>query len=265
MKKTKNKGFLQGEYVFGIVLILLGTLFLLFNFGILEKSMKSVIFSWQMLLIVCAILLLLYRRFFSGITVLMFALFFIIPKLVEACPDIFKWLGYDFTYKYWPALLIAVGILIIARLFFTKSTVNSHDKIFSDNSMSKYRSKRKKCNCGCDNCNCNCNFERNAVFGSIEEIILDPIFNGGNISSVFGNIELDLRKTTIPEGDTELEVNSVFGAITLYIPDNWNVELHVSNFAGGFSDDRNINSAIDYSRKLIINGKFVFSGGEIKS
>ncbi|MDR0755196.1 MAG: cell wall-active antibiotics response protein [Prevotellaceae bacterium] len=265
MKKIKNRCFLRGEYVFGIILILLGTLFLLFNLGLLGKSMRSVIFSWQMLLTVCAVFLLLYRRFFSGIAVLVFALFFIIPKLVEACPDIFEWFGYDFADKYWPALLIFFGILIIIKLFFPKSAISSHDKIFSSNSTGKYYSKRKKCNCGCDDCNCNCNFERNAVFGSIEEIILDPVFNGGNISSVFGSIELDLRKTTIPEGDTELEVNSIFGAITLYVPDNWNVELRVNNIAGGFSDNRNINGTIDYSRKLIINGKFVFSGGEIKS
>ncbi|MDR2065568.1 MAG: cell wall-active antibiotics response protein [Prevotellaceae bacterium] len=264
MNKIKNRRFPHRGYLFGIILILLGTLFLLFNFGLLDESMRRVIFSWQMLLVVWAIFLLSYRRFFSGIAILVFALFLIIPKLIEACPDIFGWLGYDFAEKYWPVLLIALGILIIVKLFFPKSGESSHCKIFIDNSMYRHR-KKQKCNCGCDDCTCNCGFERNAVFGSIEEIVLDPVFKGGEINSVFGSIMLDLRKTTLPEGDTELEVNAVFGSATLLIPGNWNVELHTGNFAGGFSDNRNISGEIDYSRKLIINGGFAFAGGEIKN
>jgi predicted membrane protein len=265
MNKIKNRHFPRRGYIFGIILILLGTLFLLFNFGLLGKSMRSVIFSWQMLLVVWAILLLSYRRFFSGITILIFALFLIIPKLVEACPEIFGWFGYDFANKYWPSLLIALGILVIAKMFFPKSGERGHYKIFIDNSIYKSHRKKQKCNCGCDDCTCNCDFDRNAVFGSIEEIVLDPVFKGGEINSIFGSIVLDLRKTTLPEGDTELEVNAIFGAATLLIPGNWNIELHMGNLAGGFLDNRNISGEIDYSRKLIINGGFVFAGGEIKN
>ncbi|MDR1552047.1 MAG: cell wall-active antibiotics response protein [Prevotellaceae bacterium] len=257
MEEIKNKHFPRGGYVFGIILILLGTLFLLFNFGLLNKSMRSVIFSWQMLLIACAIFAFFSRHFFSGSTMLILGLFFLIPKLVRVCPDIFGWFGDDFTSTYWPTLLIVFGILIIARLFFPKS---QKGKIIYTHHFEK-----KKCNCGCNDCTCNSNFERNVIFGSIEEIILDPVFNGGEINTVFGSLVLDLRKTTLPEGDTELEVNSVFGAATLYIPNNWNVELQVSSLASGFRDNRNISDEIDYSQKLIITGGFVFAGGEIRS
>ncbi|MDR1348443.1 MAG: cell wall-active antibiotics response protein [Prevotellaceae bacterium] len=257
MEDIKNKHFPRGGYVFGIILILLGTLFLLFNFGLLSESMRSVIFSWQMLLIACAVLSFFCRHFFTGAMMLILALFFLIPKLVSACPDTFGWFGDNFANTYWPALLIAFGILIIVRLIFMKSP--------KENIICTYHLKKKKCNCGYKDCTCGCNFDRNAVFGSLEEIILDPVFTGGEINSVFGSLILDLRKTTLPEGDTELEVNSVFGAATLYIPNNWNVELHVSSFAGGFSDNRNVSNEIDYSRKLIITGGFVFAGGEIRS
>ncbi|MDR2652425.1 MAG: cell wall-active antibiotics response protein [Prevotellaceae bacterium] len=257
MEENENRRLPRRGYAFGIILILLGTLFLLFNFGLLGYNVRSVILSYQMLLIVCATLLLLYRHFFSGIVMLIFGLFFLIPKLVTACPDTFGWFGNNFAETYWPALLIAFGILIIVRLFLPKSKKENRGYI--------YHRKRKKCNCGCKDCTCNCNFDKNAVFGYIEEIILDPVFNGGEINSMFGNIVLDLRKTTIPEGDTELEVNSIFGAATLYIPNNWNVELRVSSFASGFADNRNLSNEIDYSRKLIITGGFLFAGGEIKS
>ncbi|MDR0420031.1 MAG: cell wall-active antibiotics response protein [Prevotellaceae bacterium] len=263
MEENKNGRIPRGQYIFGIILILLGMLLLLSNFGFFEKSMQSIIFSFQMLCIVCAILLFLYRHFFFGAVVFILGLFFLVPKLVDVYPDTFGWLGDNFTATYWPALLIIFGIWVIVRLFLPKSKRTGHCKIFIDSSIHGYKHKRKKCNCGCDNCNCN--FDKNAIFGSLEEIILDPVFKGGEMNSVFGSIILDLRKTTLPEGDTELEVNSVFGSATLFIPDNWNIELHVSSFASGFSDNRNISSEIDYSRKLIITGGFAFAGGEIRS
>jgi predicted membrane protein len=243
--------------ILGIILIVFGALLLLFNFGLLEKGIRSVILSWQTLVIIFAVLLLLYRHFFSGITILILGLFFLIPKLVAACPDTFGWLGDNFIETYWPALLIVTGILVIVRLFFPKLRKNNY-------ASSRYYRKKKQCGCG-DNCNCNNGFDRNTVFGSVEEIILDPVFNGGDVNSVFGNVVLDLRKTTIPEGDTELEINCVFGSITLFIPDNWNISLNMDKFAGGLEDKRQIANEVDYPRRLIINGAIVFGYGEIRS
>ncbi|MDR1984889.1 MAG: cell wall-active antibiotics response protein [Prevotellaceae bacterium] len=256
MEEIKNKCHSHKKHgiIFGIILIVLGALFLLFSLGLLEGNMKSVIFSWQMLLIVCSIFPFCYRNFLSGSFLLILGLFFMIPKLVDTCPDTFGWFGNDFTAKYWPTLLIALGILIIIGLFFPKSRKNNHDKIFIDINAGIKQHKKN-----------NGSFERNVVFGSAEEIILDPVFAGGDINSVFGSIILDLRKTTIPEGDTELELNCSFGGITLYIPDNWNVELHINHFMSGFEDKRNIRSEIDFSRKLIITGAFAFGGGEIRN
>lgn len=251
----------KGGIIFGIILIALGTLLLLFNLGIINAALKKVIFSWQMLLVVFAALSFLYRHFWIGTLLLVTGIFCIVPEFVAACPDTFDWLGADFSNTYLPALLIIIGILIIVRLFFSKSKTNNRYRIYYDNS---YRNKKHNCKCG-ENCNCNNAFIGNTVFGASEEIILDPVFSGGVIKSVFGSATLDLRKTIIAEGDTELEINCVFGSVTLYIPDNWNVALRMDKFASGLEDNRKKITDVDYSRRLIITGSIVFGGGEILS
>ena len=245
--------------VIGIILIALGTLFLLFNFGVLEGSFKSVVFSWQMLLIIFAVVMLFYHHYFSGTLLMLTGIFFIIPRLVKACPESFGWLGDNFTSVYWPALLIVVGILIILKLFLPSSAKATHYRIYADSYSPRQRGRCRR------RSGENGHFEKNTVFGALEEIILDPVFKGGDLNCVFGSIMLDLRKTTLAEGDTELEINVAFGGVTLFVPDNWNVELHTNSFMGGFADSRKPSSEIDYSRKLILIGSFAFSGGEIKS
>ena len=241
----------------GIILIALGAIFLLFNFGLLDGNFKKVVFSWQMLLIAFSIVAFFHRHFFSGTVLLLVGVFFIIPRMVKFCPESFGWFGDDFTSIYWPILLIAVGILMIIKLFLPSKT--NQYRIYTDNcSHRRHRSHRRRSGE-------NGYIDRSAVFGSIEEIILSPVFGGGDFNCAFGSITLDLRKTTLAEGDTELEVNAAFGGIILYIPDNWCVESHVSSFMGGFTDSRRVSTEIDYSRKLIISGSFAFSGGEIKS
>ena len=252
----------KGGIIFGIILIALGTLLLLFNLGIINTALKRVIFSWQMLLVVFGIVSFLYRHFWFGTLLLITGIFFIAPEFVAACPDTFGWLGADFSNTYLPALLIITGILIIIKLFFSKSKTNNSYRIYYD---SRYRRHRKhNCKCG-ENCNCNNAFVVNTVFGSSEEIILDNEFNGGVINSVFGSTTLDLRKTAIPEGDTDMEINCVFGSVTLYIPDNWNVALRMDKFASGLEDNRKKITDVDYSRRLIIVGSVVFGSGEILS
>ncbi|MDR3227414.1 MAG: DUF5668 domain-containing protein [Prevotellaceae bacterium] len=255
MEENKFKYHSQKRHgvIFGIILIVLGALFLLFNFGILDGGWKSVIFSWQMLLIIFGVLAFVYRHFFSGFILSVIGLFFIIPKLIAVYPETFEWLGNDFTKTYWPVLLISAGILFIIKLFNPKWTKN---KSFQTFSSYHYKGKRHKEGCGLD---------LNSIFGNIEEIVLEPVFTGGEANSLFGNIVLDLRKTTLAEGETEIELNAVFGGITLYVPNNWNVELHLDNICGGFEDNRNPSAETDYTHKLIVVGSFVFGGGEIRN
>ena len=79
---------------------------------------------------------------------------------------------------------------------------------------------------------------------------------------VFGGIVIDLRQTTLPETTVYLNVDAVFGGITLYVPENWCVNSNIDSLFGGYSDKRP-NATItaeESSSKLIIQGSLIFSG-----
>ena len=109
-------------------------------------------------------------------------------------------------------------------------------------------------------------YAQSVVFGGAEDVFLEPVFRGGAIDVVFGGVDLDLRKTTLPEGDTHLSINAVFGGVEVRLPDNWKVEQKISAVFGGVDDDRKKQSHIevDNTRKLIITGDVVFGGVDIE-
>ena len=237
--------------------MLIGLVLLGLNLGVIPQAFKTVIFSWQMLVILLGISGFFHRNFWSGIILVLVGGFFIIPKLQNAMPEYFAQLPENFLETCYPFLLIAAGLLIIGYWLFP-----SKWKRYTCHSETEFK-------CGSNttqNTNKNGYFERNHVFSGGEYVVMDEVFNGGKVNVVFGGSEIDLRRTTLPEGDTFLEISSIFGGVQVFVPQTWNIELRTSSVLGGFSDTRHIDTTkIDYSRKLIISGSFVFGGGELKN
>lgn len=256
---VKRRSAWKSGFTFGVILIIIGAIFLAFNFGFLQSGLKHVIFSWQMLLIVVGLFSVFHKHIFNGLTLIVVGGFFIIPRLGEAYPDIFYWVQDDFRSTYWPVLLIVAGILVMLHIIIRPKHYGAEEHAnCSRKSHEDYKRYPGAHRSG---------LNKDSVFANIEEIVLDPEFTGGEMNAVFGNIVLDLRKTNLPEGVTELEVNAVFGGITVYVPETWNIELHLSNVFGGFHDNRNriLAEEVDNSRKLVIIGACVFAGGEVRN
>ncbi len=263
MENETNTSFRRGYTKglgFGVTLMLIGVLFLGFNFGLLPHSLKWIVFSWQMLLIFLGVVNLFKRHLTSGVILIAIGSFFIIPRIIETYPVLFPGFNGDFTSVYWPLLLILAGIFIIlGKIFGPKWGVNEwnhsghhHHHQYQHKSYEKWT-------------NANGGFSKNSIFGAGEHIVLDPEFKGGELNAVFGGITLDLRKTNLPEGETRLEVNAVFGGITIVVPETWLVETHLDAVFGGFEDKRFKVDTIDSSRKLVITGACVFGGGELRN
>jgi predicted membrane protein len=262
VKNSFRTGYTKG-LGFGVVLMLIGVVFLGFNFGLIPSSLKWVIISWPMLLIVIGISNYFKRRIFSATILVLTGSFFIIPRFIEAYPALFPGFNGNFASIYWPLLLIAAGILVITgRLFGSKWGFDEWNHEHRNGHRHYNHYKRRDYS----NWNTNSNgFSKNSVFGSGDHIVLDPEFKGGEMNAVFGGITLDLRRTNLPVGETVLEINAVFGGITIYIPADWFVETHLDAVFGGFQDNRRPIDPIDKSRKLIISGSCVFGGGELRN
>jgi len=243
----------------GIILILLGGLLVARNLNLLPYDFNKIIISWPMLLIVIGIIAFVKRRLFQGLLFLSVGIFFIIPRVANVFPNIFGFNG-NFIHIYWPVLLIVAGLIL--TLHWVCVPKNSYCHHWHGNKPFEWHHRHVHPD---DNCYQETDFSKASVFGNGKYIVVDTEFKGGTLKAVFGGIELDLRKAYLPEGDTYLNIEAVFGGISLFIPDTWLLEERVESVCGGVDDSRRFRSQIDTSRKLIINGSVVFSGIEIKN
>ncbi|MCL2597825.1 MAG: cell wall-active antibiotics response protein [Paludibacter sp.] len=249
---------------FGGLLILCGMLFLLSNVNASWQVWRPVFFSWQMLIILIGIFHFCGRHYLMGAFVTIVGIFFFLPVLANDFPMTFGWIPSDFVNQYWALLVVSAGVLIVLNVIFGKQHHHYHHRgRHYHYKYHKYRDQWNKDNCFIKYSNEGM-IERNLVFCGGDEIFLEPEFRGGRISCVCGGFKLNLRKTTLPEGETFLDIHCVCGGVEIYVPENWHVEIRTSNILGGSCDSRFKGVEIDHSRKLIIAGDCVLGGVDIK-
>lgn len=246
--QSRNQG-----WTFGLVLILVGAAFAAINFGWASNKLGTIILSWPMVFVLVALISFFKREYWSVPFWLLLATFFLLPRIARVYPLLLPWVGGDFIFTYWPILLILIGVGIVVKFIFHRQS--TYPAFHS--AQNGYVSAEGRGGNGF--------YEKEAVFGSSSDIFLEPEFRGGRIKTVFGGVELDLRRTELPEGDTYLYVESVFGGITLYLPQDWIVVSQVNTVLSGVENKRFVvGNTQNASRRLIIRGEIVFSGCVIR-
>ena len=102
------------------------------------------------------------------------------------------------------------------------------------------------------------------TFNSVRHIVLDPVFKGADIDVSFGNVTLDLKKTTLEADETIINIDSSFSGVVIYVPKGWLVRLKVGSFLAGCQDMRELTEATDMTHTLYICGDLSFSGLELR-
>lgn len=234
--QKKNNG--AKGLVFGLLVISAGVLLLLRNMGVLSAEMKSIFFSWQMLLIAIGLINV------AGKTSRLIGVVLIVIGAVFLLPDFFVF-DLKFRTVFFPLLLIIIGIVILTQKLFVVRHHFSTEQV-ADNS----------------------NFiNESNVFGGTKKRFTSKEFRGGKITCVFGGAEIDFTDTQLAPGKHVLEMTCVFGGASLIIPSDWKVNTEMASILGGFVDKRvNMPKEIaDGAPELVIKGVAVFGGGEIKS
>ena len=256
-EKQTNKMSSNG-FGFALLLIAIGAVLLLSKLQIIPAAYNDVLFKWPMLLLVLGIIAFVKKHITTGLVLWIVGGFFIIP-IIGAVPNSFIGaVPANFTSVYWPVLLILGGVLFVFhRLFGTsccshKQKANFHTefKTFSQTSSSSAGNPDY--------------MEKNCAFGSIEHIVLEPEFKGGKINNAFGETIIDLRKTTLKEGETLLDIQCMFGAVVIYVPEQWQVKIKTNAMFGAFEDKR-ISKGVDSASTLVILGSVMFGGAELKN
>lgn len=96
-------------------------------------------------------------------------------------------------------------------------------------------------------------------FGALAKYINTRDFKGAYLKNSFGELKIYLDQATIITSPVELNINSSFGSMQLFIPKEWNVQTNVFEFAGQCVEN---NSCSNVTEPLVtINGNVYF--GEI--
>ena len=211
------------------VFIIVGLLFLGRNFGIIDSDLFGILVSWQMLLIVVGVVNLIKRHFFGGVITIAIGAYFLLPEI--------SWVEGEWLDMFWPVLFIFVGIMILfkperhhfnahwdgRRPEYTKEVYGSEDGfIVSDN-----------------------------TFGSVQQIVLDPVFRGARLRNAFGGTVLDLRRSKLEAPQTFIDIDCTFGGVEIYLPSDWNLLTQIDAFIGG-CDDKRYNSSLEIDKEHII-------------
>ena len=231
-----------GAIIFGLMLVAVGAVWMLNNLDIIQFHFKLKQW-WPLILIAIGLIHLANgRRFFepgAWFMILLGGAFLLTANNILAWQDILK---------YWPVLLIIIGISIVFRVYNghkkweTVEIHNGADLGPTDQGIIKV----------------------NAIFSGFERRITEKNFKGGAISAVFGGVELDLRSTDLSEKGALLDISTVFGGVELLIPESWAIDLYPSAILGGISN-KSRNESKSEGRRLVVKASAVFGGVEIKN
>lgn len=248
--------------VFALLLVVAGLLLLGFSADVLPIAWKGFFFSWPMLLYVSGAVGVYRFHFFGGGVVMLAGTFFLIAKAALLYPG--EQLYDRFSATYWPALVVLAGLAIFFHILFNKRHCRMHHRHGGRHRHNKFHHGYWERKNSQENIDGKINYQ--SFLGGIEQVILEPVFRGGTLEAVFGGIELDLRHTALPDGDTHLYAKSVFGGIQLSVPPDWYLEIiPAQTLAGGVNDTRVIkNAPSDTEKKLIIMAECMFGGIVIK-
>ncbi len=225
MKKISN-------VIWGILLIAVGTVFAL---NALNVTNIDIFFDgwWTLFIIVPCVVDLFTEREKTGSIIGIG----IGVLLLLCCQDI---LSFSMLWKLLvPAIIVIIGL----KMIFTGLFGNKANEI-----IAKIKQEGGETTVGC------------AAFSGCDLNFDNEVFEGAELTAVFGGVKCDLRNAII-EKDCAIQVSAIFGGIDIFVPDNINVRVSSNCIFGGIS---NKTSAHKDAPTIYISGTCMFGGVEIK-
>lgn len=251
-----NKSSSSSRICSGLVILVIGLVFLLRNFGL---YIPGWIFTWPMLLIAIG-LLIGFKRNFNGTGWLAMVLvggYFIVNDV---------W-GQEVSKYYFGGALVVAGLNLILR----PKSIDYKGKGYGRRWERKFEKKfdfkasEQEPNASYTNADRNDVLESISVFGGSHQHVHSKNFKGGEAIAVFGGCDVNLTQADF-EGTIALEVVAIFGGVKIIIPPSWEVKSEIVAIFGGLEDKRSLGPVSDEPRKIIkIQGVTMFGGVEIRN
>ncbi|WP_052712786.1 MULTISPECIES: LiaF domain-containing protein [Methanosarcina] len=221
------------QTMFGTIVLILGVLLLLRTTGIYDTiQLLEYIPSLFILLGFYA----LWKSKFSSLSGPIF-LIVVFTTLQLFILDIISW---EALTDWWPLLIIVMGIGILTE---------------RKGRLSVFRKSNET-------------IDLFAVFGGVSSASNSKGFRGGDITTIFGGVDLDLRDSSIEKPPAKINVVALFGGVDLKVPEKWQIETEAIPILGGIEDERprsSIRRESDSEKPdIIITGFIAFGGLSIK-
>jgi hypothetical protein len=142
--------------------------------------------------------------------------------------------------RWWPTLLVAVGVLILLRGLKGGGQRGPEAPVTTDGAVSEV-----------------------AVWSGKVRRITSPMFRRADLTAIMGGVEVDLRGASTGGQEAVIDVFAWWGGIEITVPPDWAVSNQVVVFMGG-ADDKSSGTQ-DARNRLVVRGFVVMGGVEIKT
>lgn len=233
---SEKKPFSGGAILFGLILIAIGVLVLLANMNILPFDL-DLGHWWPLILVVLGVVHLWNNRNifdFSGLFLILLGVVFLMATLGTIC--------WSDIWRYWPALLILLGISIIFK---------RHPVALPGSGRGSTPSSETSVSI-------------NNILSGSDRRINSQEFKGGDISNILGGTKLDLLEAKLAPGEWLLTVSTVLGGVDILVPRDWQIEVHPTSLLGGI-DDHTRQTPQAGGGKLVIKASALLGGIDIKN
>ena len=243
-RNSARRSGLGGRVFFGVLVIVIGVLFLVDKAGIAE--LDSLLDWWPSLIILYGAWRLIANRFRSLFLPLLLIFGGVVLQLRELdTADVFSTI--------WPAFLIALGVAIVIGGMRSRNRRQRGGD--SSHSASTIIDVDLGAPADADD------GTLHAVAGSQDRIVSGDFYDG-SINVVMGNGTLDMRDATIVDKPATLEVSVVMGEVKVRVPTEWNVRIVNSSQIGDTKDTRRSQNNSD-DPDLIIRGSVTMGSLQI--
>lgn len=235
----------SNQLIIGIILVAIGTLFLIDNFSIFGASIisvRNVMQFWPLILILIGVIKIVQEPNSegarNGVVLVIIGMVFLAGKFGL----------FDLSLRIIvPCMLIAVGIWILGRHGFFKVSNQSAAPVSLDKMGSAETEPP---------------LNISAIMGGYQRRVTSKAFSGGNVLVLMGGCEIDMRHTSI-EGEVVLDINVLFGGLELKVPTDWTVITQGSAILGSI-DEQTLNPP-NGAKRLIVRGTVMFGGVEVRN
>ena len=224
---------LSGSALVGVLLIIIGILFLLETLNIMNLGPLFTNW-WPLIPIAIGILKLKGHDKTGGAIILIAGVAFLSATL-----GIINWGN---ILRLWPLILVAIGLSIIMKarsgIWWGVKSSRAISEDFIKSSV---------------------------IFGGLNRTVASENFKGGDVTAIFGGVELDLRQAKpSPEG-CQLNITALFGGVEITVPQDWQLAVSGTPILGGIENKTTWTGSEKDRKKVHCQCTAAFGGIEIRN